>query len=143
MSLETKDNTPSIIVREGEFHSQNSGGDLDNSRTTQKPKSVEIDGFSRVKDIDFTGSDINNITIVVKAFSDGRAFSLARQFRTSGFRGNLRAKGPMIADQYPLAIRCGFDEVEISGDEALRQPENQWVEALGRTNGNYLSRLMA
>ncbi|MEY3959724.1 MAG: hypothetical protein RIR14_378, partial [Pseudomonadota bacterium] len=40
--------------------------------------------------------------------------------------GELRAVGPMIADQYPMARRVGFDAVEIPDDIAARQPEPQW-----------------
>ena len=43
-----------------------------------------------------------------------------------GFSGRLRAAGPLIADQYRMARRVGFDEVEIPDAIAARQPEAQW-----------------
>ncbi|QYK43010.1 MAG: DUF934 domain-containing protein [Paracoccaceae bacterium] len=66
------------------------------------------------------------IRIAFPAFSDGRGFTLARRLRMMGYRGRLRAAGHVIADQYAMARRVGFDEVEISDDLAARQPEAQW-----------------
>lgn len=67
------------------------------------------------------------VRIEFPAFSDGRGFTLARILRAEGFAGRLRAKGHVIADQYAMARRSGFDEVEISDDLALRQPQDQWL----------------
>jgi uncharacterized protein (DUF934 family) len=39
----------------------------------------------------------------------------------------LRAAGHVIADQYAMARRAGFDEIEISPDLARRQPQEAWV----------------
>lgn len=66
------------------------------------------------------------VRIEFPAFSDGRGFTLARILRAQGFTGRLRAKGHVIADQYAMARRSGFDEVEISQDLAARQPEDHW-----------------
>ncbi len=57
---------------------------------------------------------------------DGRGFTLARRLRLLGYKGRLRAFGHVLADQYAMARRCGFDEVEINDELAKRQPENQW-----------------
>ena len=46
--------------------------------------------------------------------------------RQAGY-GRLRAHGHVIADQYAMARRVGFDEVEIGDDLAARQPEDQWL----------------
>ncbi|WFE73588.1 DUF934 domain-containing protein [Roseinatronobacter sp. S2] len=67
------------------------------------------------------------IRIQFPAFSDGRGFTLAARARRMGFTGRLRAQGHVIADQYAMARRSGFDEVEISDDLAARQPEAQWL----------------
>ncbi|MCR8825612.1 DUF934 domain-containing protein [Pseudosulfitobacter koreensis] len=58
--------------------------------------------------------------------ADGRGFTIARMLRLRGYTGRLRARGHVIADQYAMARRCGFDEVEISQSLAARQPEDQW-----------------
>ncbi len=67
------------------------------------------------------------IAISFPNFADGRGFSLARQLRALGFTGRLRAKGHVIADQYPMARACGFDEVEVDDSLAERQPEQHWL----------------
>ena len=66
------------------------------------------------------------VAIPFPGFADGRGFSLARRLRDMGFRGRLRARGHVIADQWPLARQSGFDEVEIDDDQARRQPESHW-----------------
>ncbi len=70
---------------------------------------------------------IHTIRIPFPAFSDGRAFTLARELRRLGFRGRLRASGQIISDQFRLARRCGFDEAEIPASLAERQPERLWM----------------
>jgi len=67
------------------------------------------------------------IRIAFAAFSDGRGFTLATRLRRMGFAGRLRARGHVIADQYAMARRAGFDEVEIDPALAARQPEPQWL----------------
>ncbi|MCC5988190.1 MAG: DUF934 domain-containing protein [Pararhodobacter sp.] len=66
------------------------------------------------------------IRIAFASFSDGRGFTLAARLRRMGFVGRLRAAGHVIADQYAMARRSGFDEVEIPAELAARQPEEQW-----------------
>jgi len=66
------------------------------------------------------------IAIDFPAMTDGRGFTLARQLRAMGYAGRLRATGRLIADQYAMARRVGFDEVQISAELAARQPEAQW-----------------
>lgn len=81
------------------------------------------------------------IAIPFPSFADGRGFSIAQRLRRLGFTGTLRARGHVLADQYPLALRSGFDEVEISDELAARQGEAQWHEAFSRINNTYLERL--
>ena len=66
------------------------------------------------------------VRIAFPSFADGRGFTLARHLRSMGYQGRLRAAGHVIADQYDMARRSGFDEVEISEALAARQPEEQW-----------------
>lgn len=67
------------------------------------------------------------IRVAFPSFSDGRGFTIARMLRLRGYEGRLRAFGHVIADQYAMARRSGFDEVEIPDDLARRQPEDQWI----------------
>ena len=70
---------------------------------------------------------IELVRVDFPSFADGRGFTLARLIRQHGFQGHLRAKGHVIADQYAMARRSGFDDVEIDEALAARQPEDQWL----------------
>lgn len=83
------------------------------------------------------------IRISFPAFSDGRAFTIGRRLRMLGYTGELRAVGPMIADQYPMARRVGFDAVEIPDEMAARQPEAQWLNRANWQAHDYQARLKA
>ncbi len=81
------------------------------------------------------------IRIDFPASHDGRGFSIARHLRLIGYTGRIRAHGRILADQYAMARRCGFDEVEISDVLAARQPEEQWLYRANWQDFNYQSRL--
>jgi uncharacterized protein (DUF934 family) len=87
--------------------------------------------------------DLALIRVAFPAFNDGRAFTIARRLRVLGYQGTLRAFGPVIADQYAMARRVGFDEVEIPDDLALRQPVAQWKSRADWQAHDYLARLKA
>ncbi|TMM54366.1 DUF934 domain-containing protein [Sulfitobacter sabulilitoris] len=70
---------------------------------------------------------VRMIRIDFPSAADGRGFTIARQLRLRGYTGRLRARGHVIADQYAMARRSGFDEVEIADDLAARQPQEQWL----------------
>ncbi len=70
--------------------------------------------------------NVRMVRVTFPAFTDGRGFTIARLLRLKGYRGVLRARGNLLADQYTMLRRCGFDEAEISDDLAHRQPEDQW-----------------
>lgn len=74
--------------------------------------------------------ELDLVAVSFPKFSDGRGFSLARALRERRFRGTLRASGPLIPDQFAFALQCGFDEVELSDEQAARQPVEQWLHAL-------------
>ena len=76
------------------------------------------------------------IAVDLPKFNDGRAFSLARMLREQGYRGTLRATGRILPDQFAFALQCGFDEVELSDEQARRLPIEQWLLAPAQyTNG--------
>ena len=81
------------------------------------------------------------IRVDFPSFADGRGFTLATRLRQLGFKGRLRAKGHVIADQYAMARRSGFDEVEIDDDLAARQPEAQWLARANWQAHDYQSRM--
>lgn len=84
---------------------------------------------------------IRMIRVDFPAFNDGRGFTIARQLRRMGYEGRLRAKGHVIADQYAMARRVGFDEVEIDDELARHQPEDHWRARADWQARDYQSRL--
>lgn len=88
-------------------------------------------------------AEVDLIAVQFPSFSDGRGFTHARTLRTLGFTGRLRATGHVIADQYAMARRAGFDEVEIPDALAARQPEVQWRARADWQAHDYQSRLRA
>lgn len=67
------------------------------------------------------------VRVAFPAMGDGRGLSIARRLRAMGYRGRLRAKGPLIVDQVRAARRVGFDEFELPESVAARQPEALWI----------------
>ncbi|MFT5797047.1 MAG: hypothetical protein ACI84R_001102 [Candidatus Azotimanducaceae bacterium] len=91
-------------------------------------------------DITITPS-LQMIRIDFPSFADGRGFTIARMLRLAGYRGRLRARGHVIADQYAMARRTGFDEVEITQDLAARQPQEQWQFRTDWKDNDYQARM--
>ena len=57
------------------------------------------------------------VALAFPSFRDGRAYSQARQLRERhGFRGELRATGDVLRDQFLFLIRAGFDALEVKKD---------------------------
>jgi uncharacterized protein (DUF934 family) len=84
------------------------------------------------------------VRVAFPAFNDGRAFTIARKLRELGYRGQLLALGPVIADQYAMLRRVGFDGAEIPDDLAARQPAGQWqFRAADWPDHHYQARLRA
>ena len=84
---------------------------------------------------------LHMIRVDFPSSSDGRGFSIARALRLRGYTGRLRARGHVLADQYAMARRAGFDEVEIDDALAKRQPEPQWRFRADWQAHDYQSRL--
>lgn len=123
----------SVIVRDDGFHAE----DFEGSAVIEIASNTGIDALPA----SFEGVEM--IAVGFPAFSDGRGFTLARHLRNRGFGGRLRAKGHVIADQYAMARRVGFDEVEIPDDLAARQPQEQWLFRADWRDHDYRSRLKA
>ena len=69
------------------------------------------------------------IALTFPNFRDGRAYTQARQLRERhGFRGELRASGEILRDQFLFLTRAGFDSLEVkkAADAAA------YAEAVGR-----------
>ena len=102
---------------------------------------VELGNAGRAEAMSTFLPKLSVIVLPFPAFSDGRGFTLARHLRTNGYTGRLRAAGHVIADQYAMARRSGFDEVEISDDLAARQPARQWLFRADWRAHDYSSRM--
>ena len=54
------------------------------------------------------------VALVFPSFRDGRAYSQARLLRERhGYRGELRATGQVLRDQFLFMLRAGFDAFEV------------------------------
>lgn len=117
----------SVIVRDDGFHADDWTGDFLPLDALDGPTAaVDVPSSTRTESLaPLLASDF--VRIDFPAASDGRGFTLAAELRRLGFKGRLRAKGHVLADQYAMARRTGFDEVEIAAELAQRQPEPQWL----------------
>ncbi len=124
----------SVIVTDAGFAATDWAADLEAAEiltlpSDTKPQDVDLSGAPKLVRVEFPSS------------ADGRGFTIARVLRDHGYTGKLRATGHVIADQYAMARRCGFDDVEISDDLAARQPEDQWKFRANWQQNDYQSRL--
>ncbi|WP_375412751.1 DUF934 domain-containing protein [uncultured Bradyrhizobium sp.] len=57
------------------------------------------------------------VALVFPTFRDGRAYSQARLLRERhDYRGELRATGQVLRDQFVFMLRAGFDALEVKKD---------------------------
>ena len=62
-------------------------------------------------------SKLSMVALVFPKYQDGRAYSQARILRERlGFRGELRATGQVLRDQFVFMLRAGFDAFEVRKD---------------------------
>lgn len=125
----------SVIVTDSGFVQDNWTGGFEGANVLQLASDAVL------KDAAPTLDGVELVVVDFPSFADGRGFTLARQLRLQGFTGRLRAKGHVLADQYAMARRSGFDEVEISDDLATRQPQEQWLARADWKSHNYQARL--
>jgi uncharacterized protein (DUF934 family) len=95
-------------------------------------------------DVALLADHLDRLSMIQVGFpssADGRGFTLAKRLRAMGYTGRLRAKGHVLADQYAMARRSGFDEVEIDAALAARQPEPQWLARADWRAHDYQARL--
>jgi len=132
----------SVIVTDTGFGKD----DWTSSFTTLSDAANDVIALDLSSDTDPTAlvgrlDSVRIIRVDFPSYSDGRGFTIARQLRLMGYRGRLRAKGHVISDQYAMARRCGFDEIEISEALAARQPEADWLFRANWQKNDYQSRL--
>jgi len=120
----------SVIVRDDGFHAEDFTG-----------TAVEIAPDTAPEALPDLIAGAQMVRVAFPAFSDGRGFTLGRRVRAAGFTGRLRAAEHVLADQYAMARRSGFDEVEISDELAARQGAEQWAARADWQAGDYRARL--
>ncbi|MQQ07451.1 DUF934 domain-containing protein [Epibacterium sp. SM1979] len=125
----------SVIVTDSGFVQDDWTGGFEGDNVLQLASDADLKTAAAALD------GVQLVVVEFPSFADGRGFTLARQLRLQGFTGRLRAKGHVLADQYAMARRSGFDEVEISDDLATRQPQEQWLARANWKNHNYQARL--
>lgn len=64
-------------------------------------------------------SSLALIAVYFQIFTDGRGFSVARELRDLGYRGELRARGHFLPDQVHFLHRCGFDAFQPDDENRL------------------------
>ncbi|WP_416357392.1 DUF934 domain-containing protein [Aureimonas phyllosphaerae] len=101
------------------------------------PLGLHVGGETPVCALESYLGTVDLISIGFPSFSDGRGLSLAKRLRRAGFKGTLRASGPLIADQFREALDCGFDEIELPDAMAARQPVEQWMAAKDIVRDHY------
>ena len=88
------------------------------------PNNRDIDALVRFL------SRLAAITLVFPTFRDGRAYSQARLLRERYlYRGELRATGQVLRDQFVFMLRAGFDAFEVKKDsdaEAFAQTAKRY-----------------
>jgi uncharacterized protein (DUF934 family) len=68
----------------------------------------------RVAELEPWLKDLSLIALMFPKFRDGRAYSQARLLRERySYRGELRATGDVLRDQFQFLVRAGFDAFEV------------------------------
>jgi uncharacterized protein (DUF934 family) len=68
------------------------------------------------------------VVVQLPKFKDGRAFTMARTLRERyGYKGEIRATGHILPDQYVLLLRVGVNSVEVADGVDPKR----WQEAMG------------
>ena len=136
-----------ILVRDTGFHEDDWSGEFIRWSGAISPSTLadgaalDIENTVPAEDIVPVFVRIALIRIIFPSCSDGRGFSLARHLRLLGYQGRLRASGHILADQYAMTRRSGFDEVEIDPALAERQREEQWLFRANWQTHDYQERL--
>ncbi len=134
-----------MIVRDDGFHQEDFAGPFvtldDWPANDCGGAALDLDPGADAAALTDRLTEIAIIRIAFPSFADGRGFTLAAILRRMGYAGRLRAAGHVIADQYAMARRAGFDEVEIDAALAARQPEAHWLARADWRSGDYQTRL--
>jgi uncharacterized protein (DUF934 family) len=77
---------------------------------------------------------VSLVSLKFPTYRNGRAYSAARILREQmNFKGELRASGDVLYDQWAMMARCGVNAFELAKDIPL----NTFKTALGELSGAY------
>mgnify|MGYP000843560026 FL=1 len=89
---------------------------------------VWLDSHEEVEDLAPDLDSIGAIALNFPKFTDGRAYSAAALLRTRlGYKGEIRAIGEVLRDQFFFMQRCGFDAIQ---PKAGKYSDTQLADAL-------------
>ena len=86
---------------------------------------VRLANTDKVEELKPYVSKIALVQLPFPAFNDGRSYSIARELRLDGYRGELRAEGNVLPDQLQMMRQVGFDSFLVSD----RFPLEVWQKA--------------
>jgi len=86
---------------------------------------VQLPNSERAEALRLFLPNLGLVILPFPAFTDGRAFSLARQLRMMGYTCELRASGAFLPDQLSYLTEVGFDSFAVSE----RFPASAWTRA--------------
>ncbi|NEW88375.1 DUF934 domain-containing protein [Rhodopseudomonas sp. WA056] len=85
------------------------------------------------------------IALVFPTYKDGRAHSQARRLREIyGYRGELRATGQVLRDQFTFLVRNGFDALDVRKEadaQAFGEATHRYTEFYQPTGDGHRSAL--
>ncbi|MDD3352317.1 DUF934 domain-containing protein [Zoogloea sp.] len=74
---------------------------------------VWLDSHEDVAELAEDLGEISGVALNFPKFTDGRSYSAAALLRTRyGFKGEIRAIGDVLRDQFFFMQRCGFDTIQ-------------------------------
>lgn len=97
---------------------------------TPEAKGVEVPNTTPLEALEPHFGQLELIAITFPGYMDGRGFTVAKRLRNAGFKGAIRAVGPLIAEQFAYGLSCGFSEFEIPDEHAARMPAEVFQSAV-------------
>ncbi|MBO6521927.1 MAG: DUF934 domain-containing protein [Rhodospirillales bacterium] len=89
--------------------------EADALRKRNAPVAVALTNDQSPAEIESDLDAIDAVFLTFPAYTDGRAYSQARLLRQRyGYKGEIRATGNVLRDQYAFMQRCGFDTFEVA-----------------------------
>jgi uncharacterized protein (DUF934 family) len=78
---------------------------------------VSLPSDTKIEELEPYLGQLDLVALEFPKYRDGRGFTLARSLRERyGFKGEIRATGNVLPDQYDYLRRCGVDTVSLPDD---------------------------